>query len=759
MANVDILKKKHCTGCGLCRNICPVGAIEMLSNDEGFLQPSINHKCINCGLCAKKCPALSKIIHTVNPIRCYAVLGKDIFREKGGSGGVFPIISELVVRKGGVVFGAAFDKGCRNLVFRKASIKAELSELYGSKYVQCDAGPVYQEVKIELESGKLVLFSGCPCQVDALKAFLGKDYDNLLTIDIFCHGVPSPYAYNKFLDEITSNGQRKVKSISFREKKHGGWGKLIKVDYEDGATFFSEYDKPYLRSFSSGILVRESCFDCQYSRDTRVGDITLGDFWGIQTIDPELDDGKGTSIVLCNSVKGMKVFSEIQNSLKRCKEIDFDHAVEVSRHFNGAMSNSLVKPRMRECFFNHLKTDPFSTAVKYAEKGLMDVGILGWWIETPNSNYGSNLTDFALYQYLHTLGLSVAFISPPNFDRNNAGEFNKKYDYRMTVKYPYDSMNENNKYFKSYIVASDTLWYYDAMIQQGWNFLLDFAGDDKRKISYATSFGNTQKFFPEHEIPYAKYLMHRFNHISVREQEGVQVCRNIFDVDATQVMDPVFLCDMCDWKMLANNAKRKTAGKFMFSYLLDPTPEKNVQLKRLAKRLGYKLITITDRQTNVEYRESILRDCGVISKATIEEFIYHLLNAEFIVTDSFHGFCFALIFDKPFITLINRTRGASRFETLSQIADCTSRMVENLGETERMTVEELLDIDRRLIHGNIEAAVEKSKAWLSNALFSEFKTPVIRAEVRLGKEIYDAKKRISEMEDRIKVLEERVKGS
>ena len=388
----------------------------------------------------------------------------------------------------------------------------------------------------------------------------------------------------------------------------------------------------------------------------------------------------------------------------------------------------------------------------------MDIGIVGWWIQTSRSNYGSTLTDFALYQYLGELGLSVAFISPPNFDRNNAGEFNKRYDYRMTMKYSPEQMVENNKYFDGYIVASDTLWYYDAMINQGYNFLLDFADDDKRKISYATSFGNTKRFFPDSEIPYAKFLMNKFDHVSVREFEGVDICKNVFEVDATQVMDPVFLCDQSNWEMLANNAERKTSGKFLFSYMLDPTPDKATELQKLAKKLKLKLVTVTDRQNKAEERENILKDCGIISKATIEEVVYHLKNASFVVTDSFHGYCFSLIFNKPFVVLINRIRGASRFDTLSSITNTKNQMFESFKEFENIKPEELLNLNYSNINELIHVAVNDSKIWLNNALFSKKEKKVLSTELMLGKDLYDTKKKLSKLEERLAIIENKFKN-
>lgn len=756
MANISILKKGSCNGCALCKNICPYDAIDMLPNDEGFLCPIVNDKCTNCGLCASKCPVLTNKLNTNKSFRAFAVWSKDELREKGSSGGVFPALAEFFVEHDGVVYGAAFEDGCRSLVYAKATNTTELSKLYKSKYVQCDSGLVYRDVKSELESNKTVLFSGCPCQVDALKSYLGKDYSNLLTVDILCHGVPSPYAYNKFLDEISEG--KEIASVDFRDKTPG-WGTLIRVDFKDGTFHHDLYNGNYFRAFLSGISMRESCYTCPYSQEYRPGDLTIGDFWGVSEFEPTWNDNKGTSIVLVNNAIGNRYLENITCSISKIEEVSYEKVIEICKKYNGALLYPTHPNRMHKCFFKHLKEgDSFSTSLRYAEKSLLDVGILGWWIETPRSNYGSNLTDFALYQYLHTLGLSVAFISPPNFDRNNAGEFNKKYNYRMTMKYPYDKMNENNKYFRTYIVASDTLWYYDAMIQQGWNFLLDFASDEKRKISYATSFGNTVRFFPENEMLYAKYLMHRFDYVSVREFEGVDVCKSKFDVEATQVMDSVFLCDLNDWKMLANNAIRKIEGKFLFSYILDPTQEKSVELQRLANRLGYKLVTITDRQTNTEQKESILQNCGVITNATIEELVYHLLNAEFIVTDSFHGFCFALIFNKAFIALVNRVRGASRFDTLTKIAGCESRMAEHISDTDKMTREELINIDKNRIQTNLKVAISHSKEWLNNALFSEMKKNDMKPEIMLGKEVFDTKRRMDALEERIRIIEEKQKG-
>lgn len=192
--------------------------------------------------------------------------------------------------------------------------------------------------------------------------------------------------------------------------------------------------------------MRKSCFSCKYASSSRPGDLTLGDFWGVEKFKIDWNDKKGTSLVMCNSIKGVGLLENISSQLRRIEEVPRDRVLEIAEKANGALIRPTKEPIMRKCFFEHLKKDNFSKALKYAETGYMDVGIVGWWIETPRSNYGSTLTDYALYVYLRSLGLSVAVISPPNFDRANAGGFNKKYGYRMTQKYTYDEMTKNNQW-------------------------------------------------------------------------------------------------------------------------------------------------------------------------------------------------------------------------------------------------------------------------------------------------------------------------
>lgn len=738
-----------CTGCGACSQKCPCDAIKMEKNSEGFIFPIIdNDKCVNCGLCVNVCPQIENGKNHKDTLNYYVAMGTDDFRPEGSSGGVFPTIASDIIEQNGVVFGAAFINNCKNVQIVKAEKIEELKPLFKSKYVQSETSSAYKEVEKELKSGRKVLFSACPCQVDGLYNYLGRDYDNLITADILCHGVPSPLAYERFLEELSEG--KKVVNVDFRDKTYG-WGTLIKANFDDGSEVLHHWDGIYFKAFLSGLIIRESCYQCKYACQKRVGDITLGDFWNVKTINERFDDKKGTSIIAINSDKGFDFINSNYSKFKLLEEVDKKETFAHQSRYNAAIARSLPKPQMRKCFFKHIaKGDSFSKSYRYSQKAIMDIGILGWWIETKYSNFGSTLTDYALYTYLEDQGYSVAMVSPPNFDRDNAGDFNKKNNYRMTAKYTENHMADNNKYFDAYVVASDVLWYYDAMIKSGYMFMLDFADDEKIKVSYSTSFGNTRGFFPDRELAKAKYLLKRFDAVSTREFEGVDICKEKFDIEATQVMDPVFLSDMKNWKKLEDRAERKEKDKFIFAYYLDPTDEKIALLKHLSRENGLTIVSITDKQTKTKEKQELLKDCGVLRDASIDEFIYHIKNAEFVLTDSFHGMCFSLIFNKPFYTFVNTVRGSSRFETLSKIVGVEDRLIWDY-KSEFDNTNPFL-IDYKIINDRLGKKIQESKDWLEKAINTKKKIR-IDSETMMANELYDMRKKIECLEAKIERLE------
>lgn len=304
MFNITDLKK--CTGCLACLNICPHYAIEFDYDEIGKTIPKINENCVNCGLCVSTCP-VNKIpeLHTLN--ECYAVRSKSVDDLDCASGGAASVFSRYFLEKSGMVCGVAFDS--EHIAAHKLIDKSEdLKCLKGSKYVQSFTGTTYKEVKKYLISGKMVLYTGTPCQIAGLKSYLKKDYDNLLTIDLICHGTP-PSIYLK--DYINGLGIKNYDNISFRGKYDFMLiiYKLKNILYKKSNT--KDY---YFHSFFKGLTYRDNCYNCCYANSKRISDITVGDFWGLdEKILKNIFSGKA-SVVLVNTKKGEKFFNIVKNN-------------------------------------------------------------------------------------------------------------------------------------------------------------------------------------------------------------------------------------------------------------------------------------------------------------------------------------------------------------------------------------------------------------------------------------------------------------
>lgn len=327
MDNISILNKDNCTGCRMCEQICPVKAIVMKENEEGFIEPVINEeKCVHCGLCAKRCPQLNAVkIERVSEPRVYAA--KSINKEEqkqSSSGGIFSVLAKHILNKDGIVYGCAFNE---NFVAEHIGIdeKEQLYRLRGSKYVQSNTKNTFNEVKQNLEKGKKVLYSGTPCQIAGLKSFLAKEYENLITIDLLCHGVPSPRLFSKYKEYIENKNKVKIEKFEFRNKERGYWtlGYKIKVTLKNKVKFINGDEDIYTNAFSKGITLREVCYSCKYTNNKRMGDITLGDFWGIDKEYPKLYDKNGVSVVLVNSAKGERILKEIKSDIM-LEEVEYE---------------------------------------------------------------------------------------------------------------------------------------------------------------------------------------------------------------------------------------------------------------------------------------------------------------------------------------------------------------------------------------------------------------------------------------------------
>ena len=310
---------EDCCGCGACVNICLRNAITMKEDKAGFMYPAVDESlCVSCGRCIDVCVFNDKSKGANGAPSVYAAVtnDRDVLMESS-SGGIFTELANAVLDKGGVVFGAAWTDDL-SVAHIYVDNKADLKKLRGSKYVQSSTGDTFRQVKRFLKDGKYVCYSGTPCQIAGLKAFLGEEYDNLLTVDLVCHGVPSMKMLRDDLSYVSDGKISGIEEIRFRDKSYD-WGVKGSVLFDGKKIKYNAGTSPYYFYFLKGEVYRESCYHCRFPSEERQGDITLGDYWGVRqdlvalmgNVDPDM----GISCILVNSEKGKRWLASIENKL------------------------------------------------------------------------------------------------------------------------------------------------------------------------------------------------------------------------------------------------------------------------------------------------------------------------------------------------------------------------------------------------------------------------------------------------------------
>ena len=714
---------KFCTGCAACDNVCPVGAIEMIPGELGFVSPFINNTlCIQCDMCRKACPVLNLPEKEDKILKCYAVQANDEVRKKSSSGGAFTLFAEEILRCGGAVVGAAMGDDCKVSHIEIESIK-ELGRLRKSKYVQSDIGKVYRQVKKLRAENRLVLFSGTPCQAAALKNVLDKDEgEGVFIIDTLCHGVPS---YQMLRDYIDASQKKEVESVEFRTKEKG-WrnsSRNMFLNYKDNTRIMEKYElNEYEQGFHSELILRNCCYECQFAELPHVSDITLGDYWGIRERDAMLDDDGGTSAVIINSLKGYQLFEKILKNISLYRETPVEWLVDNRIHDE-------IKGNISRRYFEHLyKKGDFINAVKCALAHKYQIGIVGPWM---NINCGGALTYYALYRTLVNMGYFPVMLSQPK-----GSEWDPTYKYcrYKEIPYPeyailpakngYPGQREFNNYCDTFIVGSDQLFTGEMFQLLDGYADLEWVNNNKRKIAYAASFAKDHFSGSQEQKERLSYFLQKFDCFSVREKTGIKLAKEEFGVSAEWVLDPVFLCDKKSWEDLLEKGKeRLNKNPSIFGYILDPNDEKEKLMHLAEKILNLKSYAASD-VWNEEDTLKWMWNIPTLSNLGNEELLAHIKNCEFVMTDSFHGVCFAIIFNKPFAVYINKDRGASRFYSLLKLLHLEERIIDS---EEKLEV--LLLKNKEISYENVNVLLEKEKerciSWLKNAI----ENPIPKREV------------------------------
>lgn len=371
---IQIQHKMNCCGCNACGDACTQGAISFKTDNEGFWYPEVNKNlCVDCGLCEKVCQELYPYEEHY-PLGAYAGINPDDdIRLSSSSGGMFTLLAYHVIEKGGVVFGAKFTDDWM-VILSYTETRDGIDLFRGSKYLQAKVGTSYADAKDFLQQGRQVLFTGTPCQISGLKHYLMRDYDNLITLDIICHGVPSPKVWKKYITEVTNNAVPTILTCSFRNKDNGWKNYNFHIDWgtngqNNSITSYHQTD-PFMRGFLANMTMRPSCHTCKAKSGRGHSDITLGDFWGIQTIAPEMDDDKGTNIVLVNTLKGMNV---LKSTIAKIEPVDFASSIIN----NPSWSMSSPANNRRQKFYKSL--DSSNSVVRLIERNLSHRSLLSYF--------------------------------------------------------------------------------------------------------------------------------------------------------------------------------------------------------------------------------------------------------------------------------------------------------------------------------------------------------------------------------------------
>ncbi len=724
----DLADECKCTGCSACVSICPTKAITLVENEEGFKYPTIDENlCTNCGLCKTVCYINNEIHTNTDSPACYAAAANDEIRTISTSGGIFTLLAEFILEKGGYVFGAAYDENW-NLSHIFVDNKEDLNKLRGSKYFQSNMNNCFSKVKELLNKNSQVLFSGTPCQIAGLKLFLKKDYENLICVDILCHGVPSYKVVNKFLTEKYDIS--KIKNIAFRDKTQTGWSgatMAVSLTFSDGKVI---NDKDFYTGFLNNLFLRKCCGTCDFARPQRQGDITIGDFWGIEKIVSYFNDQKGISIILVNNSKGHALFGEIRRKFSKIEEVPLFKALKSG---NGVLSVPSQHNPNRNYFFELLSKKSFKTSLDYALKGKYDVAIVGSGFSL---NYGAILTNYAIYSIIKDMGYSVLMIDKPKFvlngspdlnlysqnvySDNPARQFMKKHMNLSKIYNTTTEIKELNEKCDIFIVPSDQVWnnlYFNKQNGTGNYFYLDFVNDNKKKIAYASSFGYDYWHGNYNSTIEPGYFLSKFDNISVREKSGVDVLKNTFGLSATHVLDPVFCADKEIYLNLIDNSNVTIPDKkYIFTYTLAPNAIlrdtivgfKNKTKMEAINALAFHSINVDKAMLNLD---------NMVTALPAEDFLSYIKNSELVVTNSFHAVCFSIILGKRFVCLPYQSNGASRFISILELLGLTDRIIKGPEDINEKFISE--EINYTKINKILDEQKKHSLNWLKNALESE----------------------------------------
>ena len=702
--NITKINQSECYGCSACKNICPVNAIELIENNEGFKMPIVDEKkCTNCGLCSKVCPVINIRKKQNYKQNNYIGFNKDILvRNLSSSGGIFTLLANWILENNGYVCGAKFDE-FGLLKHELINDKSNLAALRGSKYLQSEVGFIFRETKAKLNNGFLVLFCGTPCQVNGLLNYLGKDYNNLYTVDIVCHGVPSQKSFNEFLSEKFGTEQ-KYSSFNFRDKRNGYYyPSFIVNDLEGKEIFCADFSESYLKAFSENLFLRKSCSNCKYTTKARVGDITISDFWNVKTLRPNLNYENGISSFVINSEKGQKLFQAIKDKFGYLEKVRFKEIIQP------CFKQPLKTHKNRDLFFS-LKNLKFSEKVDICLNN-KNVGIINFSDE--NENYGALFVAYSMRKIIEKLGYNaynINYIRTPQKTNNiNFENFRKKYLNLTTACYSIEDLSNIQNQFSHIVTGGDQV--FNGFLPA---YTLQFVKNKINAFSYAASLGPQNiSYFLEHKREIQSILA-RFDNIAVRENSAVTIL-NELGISSKCYIDSVLLLDEKEYDKIIEsdpNVKQKNK-KYIACMLWDFEDIK-------------KLPFYDELSTEYEF-VNVLDENG--KKPSFGQLLSLIKNASYTIVNSYHGIIFSILFQKQFVGIrLNDMRDDRIITVFTKLGIKQNRFFFNIEEAQRAIFDEEIDynsVNKKLAYERV-MAIEYLKKALECVPKRKFKNSVFK---------------------------------
>lgn len=527
-------------------------------------------------------------------------------------------------------------------------------------------GGALTEIKSLLTQNKPVLFTGTPCQVAGLKAFLQKDYDNLTTVEIVCHGTPSPKVFKKYIEEILSPDEKFV-STNFRDKING-WNKFVVSTKTDKREIVVDKHKDiYLRVFLDNLCLRPSCGECKFNKMPRQADLTIGDFWGVGRFSKKLNDKKGTSLVLVNNEKGQELLNSVQKDFKMVAKVPLKYAINGNPNL---VEPSIANPK-RKVFMKALETETLSDSLRKCSDNSCDYLLINFW--DSYNNYGAVLTAYAMQELVKGFGFTPKYLK--DAERVNKRLIKASVQHKFanqfldfTSQLNFKEAVELTKNIKGVIVGSDQVFRLSYISRSPNKYLLGFVDKTCRKLAISASFGVDKPQYIKGSAykklhKKANEILKSFDYLSCREISGKEIYKDVYNLNSDMIIDPVFLIPKEKYSDIANLSKNDYTGKVV-SYVLDESKA----YESFAGKFNLDIIKLNDSNNPVK----------------VEDWINAIKSCKLFVTDSFHGACFAVIFNKPFICLTNKSRGTARFDTLSAITGVKDNFVESFESVQEL---------------------------------------------------------------------------